>query len=362
MKTSITELFGIEYPILLAGMGRVALPNMVAAVSNAGGLGVYGAGSNPPDVTRAAIREIRSLTDKPFGANAPLAIPNGLENAKVLLEEKVPIINYSMGRGDWIAKAAHAYGGKVMASVTNLHFAKRAEAHGADAVIAAGHEAAGHAGEVTTFVLVPRLAEALKIPVIAAGGVANGAGLVAALALGAGGVSMGTRFWTTKESPMHQNFKNKAVELEITDTLISDRFDGVPNRVMKTDAAVRTVGARLNPFKVFLDSFAIAKELEIPYWKLFAQVIASGPTSTIAMMRMSQMLQMHTITLTTGNLKTGMTASGMSVGLVHDVPTIAELMARIVAEAEAVQQKLALEVPAPGPARLQMIREARPAQ
>ncbi|NWG52160.1 MAG: nitronate monooxygenase [Hydrogenophilaceae bacterium] len=340
MKTAITELFGVKYPILLAGMGRVALPNMVAAVSNAGGLGVLGAGSSPPDLTREMIREIRTLTDKPFGVNAPLMIPNGKENAEVALQEKAPIINYSMGRGDWIAKAAHAYGGKVMASVTNVRFAERAQAHGADAVIAAGMEAAGHAGDVTTFVLIPRLVETLRIPVIAAGGVANGAGLVGALALGAAGVSMGTRFLLTQESPLHPNFKQAALGLDVSDTIFSDRFDGVFNRVMKTPAAVRAEKTWMNPFQVFLDSFGIARELRTPYLKLFAQVITAGPKQTLELMRMSQMLKMHTITLTTGDIDAGMTASGMSVGLVHDVPTIAELMERMVAEAKSAHARL----------------------
>jgi enoyl-[acyl-carrier protein] reductase II len=335
VKTSVTELFGIQHPILNAGMGRVALPKLVAAVSNAGALGVYGAGSNPPDVTRAAIREIRSLTDRPFGANAPLALPNGMENAEVLLQEKVPVINYSMGKGDWIVKRAHAYGGKVIASVNSVHLAQRAEAHGADGVIATGLEAAGHAGEITTFVLLPRLAEILKIPIIAAGGVANGAALVAAITLGAGAASMGTRFWTTRESPVHQNFKDKAVELDVKDTLFSDRFDGIPCRQMKTAAAVRMLESRLNVFQIFKDSFGIARELKTPYFKLLIQTLSLGPAKIEMMMRMSQMLKMHTITLTTGNLETGMTASGMSVGLIHDIPTVADLIARIMAEAEA---------------------------
>jgi enoyl-[acyl-carrier protein] reductase II len=344
VKTSVTELFGIKYPILNAGMGKVAIPRMVAAVSNAGGLGNYGAGSAPPDVTRAAIREIRSLTDKPFAANAPLALPNGMENAEVLLQEKVPVINYSMGKGDWIVKRARAYGGKVMASVNGVHLAQRAEAHGVDAVIATGHEAAGHAGEVTSFVLIPRLAEVLKIPIIAAGGIANGAGLVAALALGAGGVSMGTRFLTTRESPLHQNFKNKAVELDIGDTLFSDRFDGIPCRVMKTAAADRMLTSRMNLWQIFKDSFSIAKELKTPYLKLLMQVLSLGPAKIEIMLRMSQMLKMHVITLTTGDLEKGMTGAGMSVGLVHDLPTVAELMERIMAEAKSVQLNLSAEM------------------
>jgi enoyl-[acyl-carrier protein] reductase II len=341
VKTSITELFGIKHPILNAGMGRVALPKMVAAVSNAGGLGVLGAGSGDPKLTREYIREIRTLTDKPFGGNAPLALPNGRDNVEVLLEEKVPVINYSMGKGDWIAKRAHAYGGKVMASINSIHLAKRAEQQGVDAVIAAGHEAAGHAGDVTTFVLIPRLVELLKIPVIAAGGVANGAGLAAALALGAGGVSMGTRMWVTQEGPMHQNWKDKALELDSSDTIFSDRFDGIPCRQMKTEAAERFITGFPNLFTVLLDSVTISKELKLPYFKLMLQILKRGPKAVDSMMRMSQMLKMHTITLTTGDLKTGCTASGQSVGLVHDIPTIAEVIERVIAEADEAQRKLA---------------------
>jgi enoyl-[acyl-carrier protein] reductase II len=342
MRTSITELFAIEYPILNAGMGRIALPNMVAAVSNAGGLGVYGAGTNPPDRTRAAVREIRSLTSKPFGANVPLALPNAKENAKVLLEEKVPIINYSMGKGDWICEAAHAYGGKVMASVTNQKLARSAQKHGCDAVIAAGYESAGHAGAITTFALIPRLAEIIDIPIIAAGGIANGAGIIAALALGAGGVSMGTRFWTTVEGPMRPAWKNKAVELDANDTVISDRFDGVPNRMMGTPGAYEVVNSRmLNLFGVFVHSFEIARELNIPWIKLVQQTLRLGPRQVGIMMRMSHMLKAQTATMTGDDINVGYTASGMSVGLIHDIPTVAELMDRLVAELEETQRRLA---------------------
>jgi len=341
MRTAITDLLGIERPILSAGMGRVAYAELVAAVCNAGGLGVFGAGSNPPDVTRQNIREIRKLTDKPFGSNSPLALPNGRENAIVALEEEVPVINYSMGKGDWIVKRAHAYGGKVIASVNSVHLAKRAEDQGVDAIIAAGYEAAGHAGEVPTFVLIPRLKEVVKIPVIAAGGVANGAGLVAALALGASGVSMGTRIWTTKECVAHQNFKNKAVESEVTDTLFSDRFDGIPCRVMNTPASARIAGgAPLNVFRIFLESFSIARELKTPYLKLLRDVIGLGPKEAFNMMRMARMLKMGAISRATGDVVRGQFAAGMGVGLVHDIPTVAEVMDRIMEEADAVQREL----------------------
>ncbi len=342
MQTAVTELFGIDYPILNAGMGRVALPEMVAAVCNAGGLGVLGAGSSPPEQTREMIREIRSRTNKPFGANCPLALPNGLENAKICLEEKIPVINYSMGRGDWICQAAHAYGGKVMASVTDTKLALKAQQHGCDAVIAAGHEAAGHAGTVTTFTLIPRLAELLDIPVIAAGGIANGSTLIAALALGAGGVSMGTRFWTTKEGPMHQGWKDKALELDVGDTLYSAKFDGIPCRQMDVPGARKMMDARvLNVWSVFQHSFQIAKELEIPWFRLALDTFKKGPKEIEGMMRMSQMLKSHTHTLNSGDTTKGFTTVGMSVGVVHDIPTIAELMERIMAEARDCQARLA---------------------
>ena len=151
---------------------------------------------------------------------------------------------------------------------------------------------------------------------------------------------MGTRFLATQESPMHQNFKEKAVELDVDGTLFSDRFDGMPNRVMKTEGAERMLTATMNPFSVFMNSFGIARELNIPYLKLFMQVLSKGPKATVNMMRMAEQLKAHTITLTTGDMHTGATGGGMSIGLVHDVPTVAVLIERIMAEARAAQSKL----------------------
>lgn len=341
MRTAITELFGVKYPILNAGMGRVALPNMVAAVSEAGGLGVLGAGSAPPEQTREWVREIRSLTDKPFGANVPLALPNGKENAQVLLEEKVPVINYSMGNGSKICEAAHKYGGKVMASITTKKLALSAQKHGCDAVIAAGYEAAGHAGPSTTMTLIPALREAIDIPIIAAGGVSTGQALMAVIALGASGASMGTRFWTTVEGPMMQGWKEKALELDTTDTLISDRFDGIPCRQMDVPGARKMMDAKmLNLFDVLRESFKISKELNIPWLRLTMDTFKKGPKEIESMMRMAQMLKAHTHTMNSNDTSTGFTAVGQSVGMVHDIPTIAVMIERLVAEAEEAKRRV----------------------
>jgi len=341
MKTGITELFGIEHPIILSGMSWISVPKMVAAVSNVGGLGILAAGPLDADRTRQAIREIRRLTQKPFGANASLLFPGAAENAKVLLEEKVPVINFALGKGDWIVKAAHEYGGKVIATVVNARHAKRAQDYGADGVIATGHEAAAHGEAVTSFVLIPSLVDVLEIPVIAAGGVADGRGLAAALALGAEGVAMGTRFMTTKESPLHAHFKKLSIEKGVTDTLYSTRFDGLGCRVMKTDAAERAIRRGLDLPAAFFNAREITAQLHIPFLKLFIGVLASGWKNARQLAYLANGFKAIRVATEEGDIERGVLPVGQATGLIHDEPTVAEVVARIVAEAEQVKDRLA---------------------
>ncbi len=340
MKTRITEMVGIKVPIVLSGMSWISTPKMVAAVSNAGGLGILATGPLSSEQTREAIREIRTLTDKPFGANASLMFPGAAENAKVLLKEKVPVINFALGKGDWIVKEAHKYGGKVFATVVNLKHAKRAQDFGTDAVIATGQEAAAHGEDVTSLVLIPHLAENLKIPVIAAGGFADGRGIAAALALGAEGVAMGTRLMTTKESPLHENYKKLAQEKEVYDTLFSKRFDGILCRVMKTDAAKRAVKKGLSWPAAFFNSQDIAKQVNVPYFKLFLGVLASGYSNAKQLAYMANAFKAIKVATEDGDSKTGVLPVGQVQGLIHDMPTVAELFERIVKEAKAAQAKV----------------------
>ncbi len=340
MNTKITELFGIKYPIILSGMSWISVPKMVAAVSNAGGLGMLATGPLDPEETRKAVQEIRRLTDKPFGANLALMFPGSRENAMVLLEEKVPVINFSLGKGDWLVKKAHTYGGKVIATVVNARHAKRAEEYGCDAVIATGNEAAAHGEAITTMVLIPSLQDALKIPVIAAGGIADGRGLAAALALGAEGVAMGTRLMTTQESPLHETYKKLSVEKDVTDTLYSKRFDGIWCRVMKTEAAERAIKRGLNIPAALANSQEITRQLKLPFFKVMAGIMASGYKNAIQMAYLANAFKMIRVATEEGDTAEGVLPVGQVTGLIHDVPTVKEVIERVVAEARQIQQGL----------------------
>ena len=340
MKTKITELFGIKYPILLSGMSFVSEPKLVAAVSNAGGLGILATGNLNPNQTKMAIAEIRTLTDKPFGANATLMFPGAVENAKVLLEEKVPIINFALGKGDWIAKAAHEYGGKVIATVVNARHAKRAQDYGCDAVIATGYEAAAHGGDVATLVLVPSLVDVLEIPVIAAGGIGDGRGLAAALALGAEGIAMGSRFCNTIESQVHENPKKLTIEKNVTDTIRTAKMDGMAGRGMDTPGLQKALKRGLGLWTAFMNSFDIAKELETPYLKLLGQTVSVGIKKMMVLAYVAMGFRSFRIAIVDGDTETGIYPIGQVTGLINDIPTVEELIQRIVTQAKETQEKM----------------------
>ncbi len=349
MKTRVTELFGIRHPIVLSGMSWVSVAEMVAAVANAGGLGILATGSLSPDATRQAIRRIRELTDKPFGGNCVLYFPGGKENARVLLDEKVPIINYAMGKGDWIVKEAHAYGGKVIGTVTTVKHAKQAEAYGTDALLVTGHEAAGHGGEITTFVLVPSIAQAVKIPVIAAGGIADGRGVAAALALGAEGVAMGTRFMATLESPVHQECKQAAIIKGMEDTVHTVRFDGQPCRILVSPGSKRAIRRGLALVPAFFNSQEIARMLGVKWLKLAVGIALSGWKTLRQMAFLANAFKAFRLATQEGDLKKGVLPLGQVTELVTETPSVTVLLERIVVEAEQVYGKMGRAFEKTGP-------------
>jgi enoyl-[acyl-carrier protein] reductase II len=334
MKTSITELFAIEHPIALSGMSWISTPELVAAVAEAGGLGILATGVLDAAQTRAAIRRTRELTDRPFAANVTLYFPGNRANAEVLIDEKVPVVNYSLGKGDWIAEAVHAYGGTVVATVTTLKHALAAERDGADALIVTGHEAAGHGGQVTSLVLIPTIADAVSIPVIGAGGFADGRGLAAALALGAGGIAMGTRLMNTVESPVHAGAKAESVARSIADTVYTNRVDGLPGRYVKAAGSTRIMKMRLNPLSALMRSREISRLLGLPWLKLATGIVLSGYTRSVQMARMAIGFDAFKKGCTEGDMERGVLPLGQCTGLINDTPTVAEVISRTVAEAE----------------------------
>ena len=233
MKTRVTELLGTEYPVIQGGMAWVAEYHLAAAVSNAGGLGLIGAASAPAEVVREQIREAKKLTDKPFGVNVMLLNPNAPEVAQVIIEEGVKVVTTGAGSPAKFMEAWKKAGITVIPVVASVAMAKMMERTGADAVVAEGMEAGGHIGSATTMTLVPQIVDAVSVPVIAAGGIADGRGVAAAMMLGAEGIQIGTRFVVANESIVHKNYKERIIKARDIDSEITGMSTGHPIRVLR---------------------------------------------------------------------------------------------------------------------------------
>ena len=233
MKTRVTELLGIEKPIIQGGMAWVAESHLAAAVSNAGGFGLIGAANAPADVVRNYIHEARELTDKPFGVNIMLMSPFAEDIAQLVTEEKVAAVTTGAGNPEKYMAQWKAAGIKVIPVIASVALAKRMERVGADAVVAEGTESGGHIGQATTMTLVPQVVDAVQIPVIAAGGIGDGRGMAAAFMLGAEAVQMGTRFVVAKESIVHENYKERIIKAKDIDSEVTGRSTGHPIRVLR---------------------------------------------------------------------------------------------------------------------------------
>ncbi|MCQ2510730.1 MAG: enoyl-[acyl-carrier-protein] reductase FabK [Lachnospiraceae bacterium] len=304
MKTELTKLLGIEYPIIQGGMAWVAEHRLAAAVSEAGGLGLIGAANAPSEWVRDQIRKAKELTDKPFGVNIMLMSPYADEVAKVVAEEKVKVVTTGAGNpGKYMAMWKEA-GIKVIPVVASVALAKMMVKAGADAVVAEGTESGGHIGETTTMVLVPQVVDAVNVPVIAAGGIADGRGIAAAFMLGASGVQMGTRFVATQDAVVHENYKNYIVKAKDIDTRVTGRSGGHPVRVLRNEAT-----------KKYLElekAGATFEELEM---------------LTVGGLRKA---------VTEGDIKTGSVMSGQIAGMIRDIPTCKEVIETLVAQTDAL--------------------------
>jgi len=342
IETRITNLLGIEHPIILAGMNFVTTPTLVAAVSNSGGLGILAGAAYTSEQLRESIKEIRSLTDKPFGVNITLFFPGAKDLVEVVLDEKPPVVNYALGKARDMIKAVHAYGGKVVASVAIVKHAIRAEQDGVDALIVTGHEAAAHGATVGSMVLIPVMKRKVSIPIVAAGGFFDGCGLVAALALGAEGISMGTRFALSVESPLHDYYKQISLESTEEDTFVTDRFDGLPSRLLKTETGQELAKKRLPVIDAFTSMLRIKRELGVSWFDLITSTLNIRKVESLSLGKMLVVpvgLSMLKRGVTDG-ARDGVMLTGQDVGMIEDIRSCQEIIDSTMSEAESTLKYL----------------------
>lgn len=310
MQNRITNLFGIKYPIIQAGMIWCSGWELASAVSNAGGLGIIGAGSMYPDILRVQIQKCKQATDKPFAVNLPLLYPDIDKHIATILEEKVPIVFTSAGNPAVWTETLKNAGIKVVHVVSNEKFALKAEGCGVDAIVAEGFEAGGHNGreETTTLVLIPQIVKTVKIPVIAAGGIGTGKTMLAAMALGAEAVQIGSRFVATNESSAHQNFKQAVI----------DAKDGSTQLSLK----------KLTPVRLIKNKF----------WEQIAAAEMGGASSEV----LSQMLGRARAKkgMFEGDLEEGELEIGQISGYINEIKPAAQIVNEIVSEYNEVLAKL----------------------
>ncbi len=304
MKTRVTELLGIEAPVVQGAMARIADASLAGAVSEAGGLGIIACGGAPLDWVEEQVRIARSMTDKPIGANVMLMDPNAAQTAELLAKLRVDVITTGAGSPANYMQLWKDAGIKVVPVVASSALAARMERLGADAVVAEGTEAGGHIGELTTMALIPAVCDAVSIPVIAAGGIADGRGMAAAFALGAEGVQAGTRFLTVDECTISDAYKERVIAAKDADTIVTGRGSGHPVRCLKNKFA-RTVR------KLEGDVAANGDELEAMYVGSLRRAVE-------------------------GDVDNGTMMAGQAAALVHERATAAEAIARMIEEAEAL--------------------------
>lgn len=307
MKTAITELLGIEYPIIQGGMAWVAEHTLAAAVSNAGGLGIIAAANAPYEFVKEEIRKVKELTDKPFGVNIMLMSPYAADIARLVVEEKVPVVTTGAGNAGPYMKSWLEAGIKVIPVVASVALARMMEKGGAVAVIAEGCEAGGHIGEATTMALVPQVVDAVKIPVIAAGGVGDGRGFAATMMLGAQGVQMGTRFLVAEECVIHENYKNSVLKAKDIDTVVTGRSTGHPVRGLRN-------------------------QMTREYLKLEKEGASFEELEKLTVGALRRAVQ-------EGDSKGGTMMAGQSAGLVKKAQTCKEMIDEIMSEAEVLLNK-----------------------
>ncbi len=346
LRTRLTELLGIRYPIVQTGMGWVATPQLAAATSAAGGLGILAAATMSLDELRRGVKEVRERTDAPFGVNMRADQRDVTERVDLLVREGVRVASFAMAPKQDLIKRLHDGGVLVMPSVGAKRHAEKVAAWGVDAVLVQGGEGGGHTGSVPTTLLLPQVVDAVDVPVVAAGGFFDGRGLVAALAYGASGVAMGTRFLLTSDSPVPEAVKRHYLTKSVTDTVVTRQVDGVPHRVLRSDLvdALEAHGPVRRTTGAVRSALAFKKASGTPWGAMIREGLAMRKSqeltwSQVLMAANTPMLLRAA--MVDGRDDLGVMASGQVVGLIDDLPSCAELVERIVREAHETLARLA---------------------
>ena len=306
---SIKSILGCEYPIIQGGMANIATHKLCAAVSNAGGFGLIGSGGWDENRVRDEIRKTRELTDKPFGVNIMLLSPYAEAISDMIIEENIKIVTTGAGNPGIYMDKWHQAGIKVIPVVPSVALAKRMERNGADAVIVEGTEAGGHVGELTTFTLVPQVCDAVSIPVIAAGGIADSRGFDAAVMLGASGVQIGTVLLASNECPVHENYKNQIVKAKDTDSVVTGRNTGAPVRVLKNKMSRKYI--------------QLAKEQNVGLEEMEKLTLGSLSRAVFD-----------------GDMEYGSIMAGQSAGLVKEIRSVEDILKDIYLNSRTVKESL----------------------
>jgi NAD(P)H-dependent flavin oxidoreductase YrpB (nitropropane dioxygenase family) len=346
LRTPICELFGIRHPIVQTGMGWVSDPRLTAATANAGGLGILAGATLSYDELVAAVRETARRTDAPFGVNLRADAPDAPERVDLLISAGVRVASFALApKRDLIARLKDA-GVAVVPSVGARRHAEKVAGWGADAVIVQGAEGGGHTGPVPTSLLIPQVVDAVDIPVIAAGGYFDGRGLVAALSHGAAGIAMGTRFLLTSDSPVGATIKARYLAAGVTDTVVTDALDGVPQRLLRTPFTNRLVhSGQARRLAMAARSAAAFRRLTgASYRDLVREGLAMRRSHDL---RLGQVLlaantpMLLKAAMVDDRPEFGVMATGQVTGLIDDLPSCAELIERVMAEADAALHRLA---------------------
>ncbi|MFC8727685.1 NAD(P)H-dependent flavin oxidoreductase [Streptomyces bacillaris] len=353
MRTALTDLVGVRHPIVQTGMGWVSGPRLVTATARAGALGILASATMTPDQLRSAVREVRSRTDAPFGVNLRADAGDARERVRIIVEEGVRVASFALAPSKELIAELKDAGVVVVPSVGARRHAEKVAAWGADAVIVQGGEGGGHTGDVATTVLLPQVVDAVDIPVVAAGGFHDGRGLVAALAYGAAGVAMGTRFLLTSDSTVPDAVKARYLAATAKDITLTTAVDGLPHRMLRTEMVAALDGAgrvrALSQAVRRASRFRRISGLSWPRMMRDGLALRHGKSLTWSQVLLAANTPMLLrAAMVDGRTDAGIMASGQVAALIEDLPSVAELVGRIVAEAEGVCAELG-RYPAPGP-------------